>query len=1092
MNCPSCGHPNPEGSRFCNECGAPLDASAKGPPVETPEHLAEKIRSGGAALAGERKQVTVMFADVQGSMELAERTDPEALRRIMERFFAILCEGVHRFEGTVDKFTGDGIMALFGAPIAHEDHARRACYAALHLREELAKYADELRRSEGLNFSVRMGLNSGEVVVGSIGEDLTLDYTAIGHTVGLAQRMEQLAAPDSAYLTEHAATLVEGFFELRDLGEFDVKGVSRPIGARELMGIGTARTRLEVSRERGFSRFVGRVDEMDSLEDALQKARDGQGSVVGIVGEPGVGKSRLCYEFAERCRGRAIPVYEAAALAHARTVPLLPALQLMRNYFEIEDAQSDRAVREKVAGRLLLLDPGFADDLPLVFEFLGVPDPERPAPRIDPEARKLRLIELIRMLVEAQSEREPGVTLIEDLHWIDPSSDEFLAGLVAAIRGTRTLLVLNFRPEYSAQWMASDHYTALEIEPLGEEAVGELLADLLGSDPSLDGLAELIQERTRGNPFFVEEVVQELVESGMLSGKRGAYRLSGTIEQISVPNTVQSVLAARIDRLPEAQKSVLQAAAVIGREFAGPVLAHVARATEGELEPTLAALVEAEFVYPTQLYPEPEHGFKHPLTQEVAYGSLLAERRRPIHAAAATAIAEQSPERADERAALIASHWEAADEPLQAARWHARAATWAGFKDPGPTLDHWSRVRELVNGLPEDDETAQLDATSRLMSIDLGWRLGMDYDHSSELAENGIEAAKRRGDTAMLALFHLTYGTASSMKGRVTRAAELHREALRLADETGDPAMRLAVRTGASYVFFMNGLLKEALREVEVGIEIGKDDPSLARGLGVTSPYAFCEMFRGGLLSNLGRLDESGAQLEWGMEVARREEDLEAEAWAYSNGVHLAWSRGEPETAVAQGIRGIESAERIGDVFTRSWAHTWLGVAYHLAEEWERGIEELETALEMTRSKGTALDTEPWRLAWLGDCYGKAGDPDKGMSLAEEGLRLCEQRGAIASEGVVQWVRARLLMEKHGADAGPEVRQALEAAIANARRTGYRPALSFDLLDYAELARLEGDAEERQRILRAAREEFKQMGATGWLRRTDELLGAPA
>ena len=459
--CPACGSENPSGQPFCDECGSKLDGQAEVPPasapaftpepVELPEHLTRKIRDQAAGLAGERKQVTVLFADVMGSMELAERLDPEQWRQIMERFFAILCEGVHRFEGTVDKFTGDGIMALFGAPIAHEDHAQRAGYAALHLQEQLASYAAEIRQEHGLNFSVRMGLNSGDVVVGSIGADLSMEYTAIGHTVGLAQRMEQLAAPGRAYLTEHAASLVEGYLVLNDLGESKVKGASQPLRVYELTGVGAARGRLDISRARGFSSFVGRTDELRALNDALEQAVAGQPQVIGIVAEAGVGKSRLCDVFMQRCRAKGTPIYHTSGQAHATSIPLLPVLQLMRDYFDVTELDSDQTARERIAGKLLLLDESFGDDLPLIFEFLAVPDPGRPPPHMDPEARQRQLLNITKRLVRAQGNRAPGgVTMFEDLHWLDPASEAFLANHVEAAQGTRGLTVLNFRPEYRA------------------------------------------------------------------------------------------------------------------------------------------------------------------------------------------------------------------------------------------------------------------------------------------------------------------------------------------------------------------------------------------------------------------------------------------------------------------------------------------------------------------------------------------------------------------------------------------------------------------------------------------------------------------
>src|SRR6476469_30287 len=443
QQCASCGAENPAGQRFCNSCGRQL--------VEAPAAVA-RTEDEAAPLDGERKQVTVLFADVMGSMDMAERVDPEEWRQIMQRFFSLLSEGVRRFEGTVDKFTGDGIMALFGAPIAHEDHAPRACFAALHIGELVSEYAGELRRAKGLNFSVRIGINSGEVVAGAIGEDDEPEYTAVGHTVGLAQRMEALAEPGKAYLTEHAAKLAEGYLELKGLGEFDVTGASRPIKVFELIGAGSARSRLDLSRERGLSRFVGSAEEMEALEEALERAKEGRGAVMAVVADPGVGKSRLCHEFTERCRARGSEVYEAQGQAHGEAIPFLPVLQMLRGYFGIEDRDSERVAREKIAGRLLLLDPDFSDDLPLVFDFLGVPDPERPAPQVSGEARQRLLRGVIRRLYRVPGRTEVVVNVMEDLHWMAEGSEQIVAEVVPAVEGTATLALVNFRPEYRPEW----------------------------------------------------------------------------------------------------------------------------------------------------------------------------------------------------------------------------------------------------------------------------------------------------------------------------------------------------------------------------------------------------------------------------------------------------------------------------------------------------------------------------------------------------------------------------------------------------------------------------------------------------------------
>src|SRR6187551_518545 len=705
---------------------------------------------------GERKQVTVLFADVKGSMDLAEGQDPEQWQRIMRRFFSILADGVHRFEGTVDKFTGDGIMAIFGAPIAHEDHARRACYAALRMLDDIAEYAAELRRKHGLSFSTRIGINSGEVVAGAIGEGGDGNYTAVGHTVGLAQRMEALAEPGKAYLTEAAAELAHGFFELEDLGEFEIKGASRPVRVFELAGIGSARSRLDLSRERGFTRFVGRGEEMTVLAGALDRAKAGEGAAVGIVAEPGIGKSRLCHEFAERARAEGVEVFECQAQSHGREIPFMPVLQMLRSYFGIADGDAERIVREKIAGRALLLDPALTDDLPLLFDFLGVPDPDHPLPQLSAEARHRALRAVVCKLIRAPRRRDPIVTIVEDLHWIDEASEVLLGELIDSVEGTQTLAIVNFRPEYEPAWTGPPDYHPLALEPLGHGGTEELLRDLAGDDPSLDGLAALIHERTDGNPFFIEEIVRELAESSYLEGGRGAYRLVRPVEDARVPATVQTVLAARIDRLGPEAKRLLQAASVAGKEIGERSLALVAGFDDGaEGEAALRELISAGFIYELELYPERVLAFRHPLTREVAYGTQLAEQRAATHAAVARAMIELNPDRHEELAALIANHLEEGEETLEAARWAARAAHWAGNSRPNDALRLCRSVTALVTGLDPSPETDALALTSRLLQLDYAWRLGMERDEVARLEAEAEQIATRIGDLRSLALLQM-------------------------------------------------------------------------------------------------------------------------------------------------------------------------------------------------------------------------------------------------------------------------------------------------------------------------------------------------
>jgi predicted ATPase len=555
-------------------------------------------------------------------------------------------------------------------------------------------------------------VNTGEVVVRSIttGSGKT-EYTPIGHTANLAARMQAVAATGSIAITEHTRRLVEGYFALNHRGPTRVKGVTEPVNVYEVMGPGPLRTKLDVSRVRGFTRFVGRESDMQTLDAALAQAQAGNGQVVGIVAEAGTGKSRLCFEFLERCRARGMSVLVGRAVAHGKNIPYLPMLEVFRGYYGITEADSDQAVREKIAGRLVLTDESLRELLPVVFEFFGVTDPKRPPPRMDPEAKLRQLFAVLRKEMREGKAANRLVTLIEDLHWMDAGSEAFLEQLVEAIAGSRSVLIVNFRPEYHATWTAKSYYRQIPLAPLGSEAVRAMLEDLLGNDASIDGLAQPIYARTAGNPFFTEEVVQSLIESSALQGLRGSYRLVKPIERLQVPTTVQALLAARIDRLGEGEKFVLQSAAVIGKDFSEPILRRVVNGishsplSETELGLALRVLKDGDFILEQSLYPVPEYTFKHPLTQEVALHSQLRERRRRVHAAAAGALEEAHAGRLDEAAALLAHHHEEAGDALAAARWHRRAAEWAGITNAAEGVRHWERVRSLVRTLPHTSET---------------------------------------------------------------------------------------------------------------------------------------------------------------------------------------------------------------------------------------------------------------------------------------------------------------------------------------------------------------------------------------------------
>ncbi|HSQ00802.1 MAG TPA: AAA family ATPase [Candidatus Dormibacteraeota bacterium] len=690
MDCPSCGHANRDTAKFCDECGRPLAAAGARAPADprayTPRHLVERILTGRAALEGERKQVTVLFADIQDSMLLAERLGAEAWHRLLDRFFHLLAEGVHRFEGTINQYTGDGVMALFGAPLGLEDHAQRACHAALALRDQLAAFAAELAQRNGPTLAVRMGLNSGEVVVGRIGDDLRMDYTAQGHTVGIAQRVEQLAAPNTACIAQATQALVADAFELRDLGAHAVKGVRELVRVYALERPRPAQARIEAALARSPARMVGRAGELAELERALDDAMAGYGQVVGVVGEAGVGKTRLCLELLRRCRARGATVAQAHCPSHAASVAFLPVLELLRSLFGVAADEPAQAGRGRIRDALDRITPGGRDALALVCDFLQLPDPDHPLLLLE-EQRRARVAAFLRRLVQAHRAVGPLVLFVDDLHWVDGDGEALLGEVADALGWTPTLLLLNFRPGYRAAWMQVPYYRELPLAALSDEATDTLLRRLIGDHASTADLRRLIRERTAGNPFFVEEIVRSLIDDGALAdagGARGRRRLAlrQPVAELSIPATIQALLAARLDRLPERDKLVLQAAAVIGPSFAPALLRHALSAEEtgaggidGEaVDAALAALERAEFIRRDTAAADRDCTFKHPLTQAVAYGSQLAEARARLHVAVARSLQALHADRLGQHAALLAHHFAAANWTFEATRWRRRAA----------------------------------------------------------------------------------------------------------------------------------------------------------------------------------------------------------------------------------------------------------------------------------------------------------------------------------------------------------------------------------------------------------------------------------
>jgi class 3 adenylate cyclase len=1068
VRCPNCSAELPAEANFCNRCGVEVRGAvgsaspALNPRSYTPQHLIDKILTSRSAIEGERKQLTVLFADVKGSMELAERLDPEDWHGMMDRFFAILSEGVHRFEGTVNQYTGDGIMALFGAPIAHEDHAQRACYAALHIQDALRVYADRLRLQAGVSFAVRIGINSGEVVVGKIGDDLRMDYTAQGHVVGLAARMEQIAEPGKIYATEHTADLAGGYLQMRDLGETRLKGLSQPLRVYELQGVGAMRTRFDVSRARGLSRFVGRAAELRLLEEALDATVAGTGQAIGIVAQAGLGKSRLCYELAQRCRARGVRFYHASSVAHERNVPLLPVLELMRAYFGINDGDNDATARDKAAGRVVLLDPAFADGLPLLFDFLGIPDPAAPVVGLDAAAKQQRLFELLEQIGHARGKREAVVFVLEDLHWIDEASAAFVKQILDRAPATRTLLVVNFRPELQADWLAAPHFRRIALEPLGVEALTELLADVIGSHDSLAPVPEWMLERSGGNPFYVEELVRALIEDGTLAGTRGAYRLACPLANASVPPTVHAILAARIDRLPATQKEVLLAAAVIGRSFATSVLAAVLDdetrpESSDALDAALDALVDSEFLFEEALYPERIYAFKHALTQEVSYGTQLGDRRKRLHASAARALERGGADRLDEKAAGIARHWEAAGEILAAAQWYRRAADWLQYRHLDAGTTYWDKVMSLCHELPESEDMAPLELAACIGVLNSGYRVGIAADKIAQIYERGMQLARRCGDSQSATLLQ-------SIRMRVLWSTGT----TQIADEpvletVQDPETRIIISLDTVLGEMATGRLRQAYAHAVEAVAFIDSQPHLLHtmaGAGLTG-------FSGMLSTLLGRPDDAAVPIERALEAGRQAGFPEVVTWCYGWRASMHSVRGELEAAVADGRRDMQMATQTASTFSVATATLGLTSALLARGDADEARRVCESSLEQIRAHGAGMGFLPQILCFLAEARLQLRDIAGAEEAIEESLVEARARDNLVALSRALVTRAEVLLEAKGVSARAEIETDLAEAARLIDETGAR--LNSPLVHHcrARLAEACGDeaAARRERRL---------------------------
>jgi class 3 adenylate cyclase/predicted ATPase len=1061
--------------------------SSTQPPISyTPPHLADRIRAEQAALEargsidGERKTITALFADLKGSTALIEGLDPEEARAILDPALQLMMNAVHRYEGYVAQALGDGIFALFGAPIAHEDHPQRALYAALCMQEEMRLYADTLRAKGYPPLLMRVGVNTGEVVMRSIRkDDLHADYVPVGHSTNLAARMEQLAAPGSILVSAHTHRLTAGYFAFKDLGQAQIKGAEEPLTVYEALSVGPLRTRLQVSAKRGLTRFVGRQNELAAGKRALAQAQAGRGQIVGVMGEPGLGKSRLFYEFKLTSQSGCLTL-EAYAVSHGKTSPYLPVIELLKSYFAIQAQDDERKRREKVGGKVLMLDRNLEDTLPYLFALLGIEEQPSPLQQMDPQIRRRRTTEALKKLFLRESLKQPLLLIFEDLHWIDSETQSFLDILSEGIASARILLLVNYRPEYRSEWEQKTYYTQLRLAPLGKAEAEELLDVLLGNGSSpwpspqrgegntplpvtekdrgrvinneFHTLKQLILEKTEGTPFFMEEMVQTLVEEGVLAGERGHYQLTHHAPTLHIPPTVQGILAARIDRLVPDEKALLQQLAVIGREFPLSLVKQVVSQPEEQLDRLLSSLQRKEFLYEQPAFPEIEYFFKHALTQEVAYGTVLQDRRKELHERTAQAVESLYEDNREDHYADLAHHYSRSGNTEKAIVYLQKAGRQAAQNSAHTeAIRHFTTALELLATLPDTPERVRqelpvqltLAASLQVTKGPSAPEVGNAYTRAQELCLQGGNTRQLFSTLHGLWLFH-------HVQADLTAARETGERLLTMAEGIRDSALLLEARRTLGSTLLWQGEFPLARIHLEQAVTHydQQQGGSLKFLTGGADPgiVCLCELAR--VLWLLGYPDQALQRSQTALLLARTRSEPFSLGFALIFAAGLYQLRREGALTQNHADEGIILAQKYGfaallsaGTIRRGWALAEQGQA-------EEGLRDMQQGLTARQAAGAEL-AQSYFLSLLAEVYGKLGQGERAQTLISQALTAVRASKEHRLEAELYRFKGELTLQQSRAEAEAEAYFLKAIEIAQKQQ-----AKSLELRAMTSLARL--------------------------------------
>ncbi len=1093
LGCPECGKVNPPGSRFCNGCGQDLRAPKETAPIDyakpqsyTPKHLVDKILTTRSSIEGERKLVTVMFADVANYTSVSEKLDPEEVHQMMDGAFKILMDEIHKYEGTINQFTGDGVMALFGAPVAHEDHAQRACYAALSIQKALGAYGDKIEKDTRVAFKMRIGLNSGPVIVGAIGDDLRMDYTAVGDTTNLGSRMESLARPGTVLLSKHTRRLVKDYFDLRSLGQMEVKGKKEPQEAFELIEASKVITRIGASVAKGLTRFVGRKSSMATLLDTFDKVKSGSGQVVGLLGEAGVGKSRLLLEMRNMLPQGEYHYLEGRCLQYGGSMAYLPVLDILRSYFDIKEGDREFLIKKKMEEKILDLDEKLKGVIPPFQSLLSLKVDNEGFSKLEPKEKREKTFEALRDLMIRVSQENPLVLTVEDLHWIDKTSEEFLGYLTGWLPNTPIMLLLLYRPEYTHPWGSKSYYTKIGLDQLGTESSSELVKAILEEGEAAPELTQLILNRAAGNPLFMEEFTHTLLENGSIERRDEKYVLSGKASDIQVPDTIQGIIAARLDRLEENLKRTMQVASVIGRDFAFRILQTITGMRE-ELKSYLLNLQGLEFIYEKRLFPELEYIFKHALTQEVAYNSLLLKRRKEIHARIGRAIEELYAERLEEFYEMLAYHYSRSDSLEKACRYSRLSGEKAGANySYREACDFYKGALDLLNKLPETPENKKEKLEILyLMGPPLAF-LGFP-EGTLGLIQQGERLSKELGDERSLAWFYSAMGMYYSARGDPQLAMKYSEDAFEEARKNRDIELMAVLAFGLSVSYTQAG---EYCKIVDMAPDVIDLIEKAGRGYDFFSlrvnPYSTLCSYCGLSMGLLGAFDEGKTFLEKGLRIASETNDVMALGSVENQYGYFYLAKGDWEPSKEHFEKSIKYCDEAKYAFLSALSWSGLGYACAMLGDRETGKRHAEKGLKIHRNSGVEafLSLAHLYLGWI-DL--DLGDLENAGSLAEEALRLSQKNNEKVVEGM-SWLLLGTILGKTEPLEINKAEGCILKGIEICKEIRTKAYYSLGHLYLGELYLNGGDKEKAMDNLKKAEGMFREMGMDYWLGKAQEIL----